>query len=97
MIMLRGHCRLLFVYSYICVRAYDICVHAHVRMYTCQVRRRLPKFGGGAKYITWTYLYEKNLQSYGVIVKVGGAIVPSAPLAQPPLLVQQTRSQDQPY
>ena len=39
----------------------------------------------GAKYVTWTYLYEEKLQSYGVIVKVGGAIAPSSPLVQPPL------------
>ena len=35
--------------------------------------------GGGAKYVTWTYLYEEKLQSYGVIVKVGGGQSPLLP------------------
>ena len=38
------------------------------------------KIGGGAKYVTRIYVYEKIIILYGVIVKVGrGAIVPSAP------------------
>ena len=36
-------------------------------------------WGGGAKYVTWTYLYEEKLQSYGVIVKVGGGQSPLLP------------------
>ena len=50
-----------------------------------QGRSWLPKFGGGAKYVTWTYLYEEKSQSYGVIVKVGGeGIAPFSPLLNLP-------------
>ena len=49
-----------------------------------QGQRKLPKFGGGQIYYQLDiFVWRTKLSSYGVIVKVGGAIIP---LCSPPLL-----------